>query len=321
MKKIFIGVAALSLMASFATPSFADHAAKGQPELVSKAIKGDVPLDPNSTIWNDAKALDVSMVPQNLVAPGLDKGTVSSVKVKSVNNGKEVAYLLEWYDATEDDNETKMDDFSDAVAMMFPVKPKTEPSFMMGDESNPVQIIYWKAAWQKDIAKGYQDVRDAYPNYNYDGYPQLDTMTDAKGNKIVVTNGEVYKPVEPADRAINTPIGKYTDAQKGYLPGLAVKNPRSKIDRTTPVEELTAVGFGTLTTQETNHAKGNGVRSFGYWKVVLTHPLNSGSAQDAGQQGGGHHFITALAVWDGSKDNRAGRKNFSNGGWIQMFLE
>ena len=320
MKKIFVGVAALCLLASFAAPSFADDE---KIEIKSKAISGGVPLDPNSDVWKDVKQLIVPMGPQNLVAPGLAEGSVSSVKVKSVHNGTDIAYLLEWYDPTENDTETMMDKFSDAAAMMFPVKPSTEPSFMMGDADNPVQIIYWKAAWQKDIDKGYQDVRDAYPNYNYDSYPLVDTMTDAKGNKIVVKDGEIYKPVEPKDRAINLPVGMYTDAQKGFLPGMAVKNPRSRIDRTTPVEELNAIGFGTLTTQTgETHANGKGVRSFGYWKVVLTHPLKGDyTSQDANLVGNKGHFITALAIWDGDKKNRAGRKNFSNGGWISLYLE
>lgn len=337
MKKMFVGIAALSLMASFATPSFASSApapaaaapaaAKctrpdGAPQICSKAVKGNVPLDPNSSVWDKAAALVVPVVPQNLAAPGLAEGTIANVKVKSVHNETEIAYLLEWYDPTESDTETMMDKFSDAVALMFPVKYKTEPSFMMGDADNPVQIVYWKAAWQKDIEKGYQDVRDAYPNYNYDSYPFVDTMTDAKGNKIVVKDGEIYKPVAPEDRAINTPISKYNDLQKSYLPGLSVKNPRSKIDRTTPVEELTAIGFGTLTTQTgPAHANGKGVRSFGYWKVVLTHPLKGSYTTQDAEMEINHHHKAALAVWDGGNKNRAGRKHYSDGGWVWLFLE
>ena len=306
-------------MASFAAPAFADDE---KIEIKSVAIKGGVPLDPNSHDWNGVKQVIIAMKAQNLVAPGLAEGTIESVKVKSVHNDKEIAYLLEWYDPTENDTETMMDKFSDAVAMMFPVKPKTEPSFMMGDADNPVQIIYWKAAWQKDIDKGYQDVRDAYPNYNYDSYPMVNTMVDAKGNPIVVKDNEIYKPVDPADRAINTPVSKYSDAAKGFLPGLAVHNPRSKIDRTTPVEELNASGFGTLTTQTgVAHANGKGVRYNGYWKVVLTHPLKeTESAQDATLESG-HHERAAIAIWDGGTNNRGGRKHFSEGGWITLFLE
>ena len=145
------------------------------------------------------KQLMIGMGPQNLVAPGFAEATISNVKVKSVHNGNDIAFLLEWYDPTENDTETMMDKFSDAAAMMFPVKAGTEPSFMMGDADNPVQIIYWKAAWQKDIDKGYQDVRDAYPNYYVDWYPLLNGMMDAKGNPIVVKDGEIYTPVSPAD--------------------------------------------------------------------------------------------------------------------------
>jgi hypothetical protein len=320
MKKIFVGIAALCLMASFAAPSYADDA---KIEIKSKAITGEVPLDPNSHVWDDVKYSIVGMGPQNLVPPSLAQGTVSSVKVKSVHNGKDIAYLLEWYAPTESDTETMMDKFSDAVAMMFPVKSGTEPSYLMGDPDNPVQIIYWKAAWQKDIDKGYQDVRDAYPNYSYDYYPLVNNMVDAKGNPIVVKDGEIYKPVVPEDRAVNTPTGKFTDAQKAFMPGLAVKNPRSRIDRTTPVEELNAIGFGTLTTQTgESKANGKGVRSFGYWKVVLTHPLKGDyTGQDANLVGNNGHFLTAIAIWDGDKKNRGGRKNYSNGGWVPLYLE
>ena len=319
MKKIFVGIATLCLMASFAAPSYADDA---KIEIRSKSIKGEVPLDPNSHVWDDVKHTIVGMGPQNLIAPGLVQGTVSNVKVRSVHNGKDIAYLLEWYDSTENDTETMMDSFSDAVAMMFPVKSGAEPSFMMGDAENPVQIIYWKAAWQKDIDQGYQDVKDAYPNVSYDYYPLVDNMVDAKGNPIVIKDGETYKPVAPDDRAVNTPIGKYTEAQKAFLPGLAVKNPRSRIDRTTPVEELNAIGFGTLTTQTgESKANGRGVRSFDYWKVVLTHPLKGDTSQDANLEGNNGRFITAIAVWNGDKKNRAGRKNFSNGGWVSLYIE
>ena len=136
-------------------------------------------------------------------------------------------------------------------------------------------------------------------------------------------DGEAYKPVAPEDRAVNTPTAKFTDAQKAFMPGLAVKNPRSRIDRTTPVEELNAIGFGTLTTQTgESRANGKGVRSFGYWKVVLTHPLKGDyTAQDANLEGNNGHFITAIAIWNGDKKNRGGRKNYSNGGWVPLYLE
>lgn len=329
MKKLVIGVAALCLMASFAAPSFANDgkaaekaAKEASTAIKSKAITGEVPLDPNSHIWDDVSTMSVGVGPQNMVAPGLAEGTIDNVKVKSVHNGKDIAFLLTWRDQSDSDTETMMDRFSDACAIMFPVKHDSEPSFMMGDPENPVQIVYWKAAWQKDIERGhYQDVRDAYPNYNYDTYPLVDTMIDAHGNKIVIKDGEIYKPVDPQDRAINTPIEKYTDAQKGFLPGLAVGNPRSRIDRTTPVEELNAIGFGSLTTQKgDSHANGKGVRSLGYWKVVITHPLKAYSEQDATLEAGSH-TIAAIAVWDGGNKNRGGRKHFSNGGWVPLYIE
>ena len=154
----------------------------------SKAVKGEIPMDPlnrtwhqedpvretsynqynqsweqaPATIWNDASATEVPMGPQNLVMPGLVVATVPLVKIKSIHNGKDIAFWLTWYDSTKSETETMEDKFSDAIAVMFPVKAGSEPSFMMGDDENPVHIVYWKAAWERDIEFGYQDVRDAY---------------------------------------------------------------------------------------------------------------------------------------------------------------
>jgi len=298
----------------------------------SKAIKGEITMDPvnrtwheedpvrqtsynqynqswehaPATIWNDASATEVPMGPQNLVMPGLVVASVPMVKIKSVHNDKDIAFLLTWYDSTKSETETMEDKFSDAIAIMFPVVAGAEPAFMMGDLENPVHIIYWKAAWERDIEFGYQDVRDAYPNYNYDMYPEV---------------------IPAVGQSIDTPIRRYNDGQRAYLAAFKVRN-MSRVDpeRLTPVEELNALGYGTLTRQAQNNATGNGVRRFGYWSVVIKRPLNSGDVQDSVLTPGSKGMM-AIAVWDGKNlgngagGNRGPRKNYSNGGWIPLEIE
>ncbi len=298
----------------------------------SKAVKGEIPMDPlnrtwhqedpvretsynqynqsweqaPATIWNDASATEVPMGPQNLVMPGLVVASIPMVKIKSVHNDKDIAFLLTWYDSTKSETEVMEDKFSDAIAIMFPVNAGSEPSFMMGDEENPVHIVYWKAAWERDIEFGYQDVRDAYPNYNYDMYPDV---------------------IPAIGQTIDTPIRRYNEGQRQYLAAFKLRN-LSRVDpeRLTPVEELNAVGFGTLTRQAINNATGNGVRRFGYWSVVIKRPLNSGDVQDSVLKPGSKTMM-AIAAWDGKNlnngagGNRGPRKNYSNGGWIPLEIE
>lgn len=298
----------------------------------SKAIKGEIPMDAvnrtwheedpvretsynqynqsweqaPATVWSDAPATEIQMAPQNLVMPGLVVPTIPLVKVKSVHNDKEIAFLLTWYDSSKSETETMEDKFSDAIAIMFPVNASSEPSFMMGDDENPVNIVYWKAAWERDLEFGYQDVRDAYPNYNYDMYPEV---------------------IPAIGQTIDTPIRRYNEGQRQYLTALKLRN-ISRVDpeRLTAVEELNAVGFGTLTRQAQNNSVGHGVRRFGYWSVVIKRPLNTGDVQDAVLKAGSTTKM-AIAAWDGRNKNdgaggnRGPRKNYSNGGWVPLEIE
>lgn len=285
MRKSIISIFLVLAAASY---SFAE------PVIKSKAVKGDLPLDPMSKAWDVAGATAVDMVPQNLVTPGITDATVSSVKVRSLHNDRDISFMLEWYDPTEDDAANMPDRFSDECAIQFPVKAGSMPSFMMGDAENPVQIILWKAAWEKDVTMGYQDIGQAYPNYNYDMYPMVD---DPKKS-----------------------ITEYSEDAKKFVPAIAAKNPVSDPNRKVSVEELNAIGFGTLTTQVEQNSKGKAARNYGYWRVVVTRPLGTGDDADAVLQPG-KPAIAAFAVWDGVKQNRGARKNYSSGGWVNLEIE
>jgi hypothetical protein len=292
MKKIKILIYILTLSLAFASQSFAET-------IVSKSVKGPLPSDPSDKAWNKAKPVDIHMEAQRSIRPGINEPSTPSVKLSSLNNGAEIAFRLEWQDPTKDDAINMSDKFSDACAIQFPVvMTKTAPSYMMGDDEKLVHIIHWKAAWERDIAEGYQDVEHAYSNYNIDGYPLMKTAE----------NKAVY------------PIKSFTKEATVYMAGISSGNPVSDIDRKVPVEELNAQGFRTITTQQKNDASGKGVWNSSTWSVVIKRKLNSGDEADS-QLKKGQDALMALAIWDGGDKNIGGRKSYSGDGWIILKIE
>ncbi len=121
------------------------------PILKSSFVNGDLPLDPGSKIWNDTPVLIMPLSGQVVAFPKWPDPGVKAIEVRSMNNGKEVAFMLTWMDSTKNDKVT-MEKFRDGVAIQFPVKSET-PFFCMGQADNYSNIWHWKADWQTDIDK------------------------------------------------------------------------------------------------------------------------------------------------------------------------
>lgn len=95
-------------------------------------------------------------------------------------------------------------------------------------------------------------------------------------------------------------------------------NPISLQERTLPVEELIAGGFGTLTHQSSQDAMAWGKWDRGQWTVVFTHELNSGDSADPVLKPG-DKTVLAFAIWEGASGNVGARKNFAP--WVPLILE
>ena len=110
-------------------------------------------------------------------------------------------------------------------------------------------------------------------------------------------------PILPADGYVDM----YPSTEDLYFPARAAGNPLSQLDRS-PVQNLVAGGFGTLTAADNGELSGYGLHSGGRWMVVYSRPFApSGDLQpafDAGQP-----IDVAFAVWDGSKGERDGIKS------------
>lgn len=245
-----------------------------------------LPDDLNSPLWNQAPATEVELTPQILTTPRLAQITVSSVSVRSLNDGQRVAFRLEWADATRDVHATQPDQFRDAAAIMFPVGDYL-PNICMGTPDRITNIWHWKADWQEDIDRGFYDVVDAYPNFFKDTYP-------------FVTGQAPFR----------WPNDFSSDDAKRYSPGVVAGNPMSQPNRVSPVEDMVAAGFGTATHLTAQDVNGRGVWADGRWRAVFVRAL-----EGSGNQSVGLRSVTsipvAFAVWNGSNQEVGARKQVS----------
>lgn len=259
--------------------------------------------DPTSVLWESETPLRVNVLPQMITNPMLMKPTVPWIDVKALHNGSWVAFLLQWPDPTRDAN-VDVDIFTDAVAIELPMSLENPISFTMGNPGGLVHIIHWKALWQKDIDEGFQDVRKLHPNYWVDLYFFAETPLP------IFAEGEF--PHSPAARSFKTPEAL------AQLPGAYVRNPISMLERKVPVEEASAEGFGTMTSQPKQNAKGRGIWTGEGWEVVISRPLVTDDSMDA-ELSPGNESLIAFAVWNGGDQNVGARKHYTP--WVKLEME
>lgn len=262
----------------------------GRGVLIIPHVHGELPVDdPLSAQWEQAPKLDVQMIPQQMAWPVQETMTVLRVDLQAMVDGEMIVWRMSWHDPEPSWNVAE-DGFSDAVALQFPLV-KDAP-FFMGDRNQPVQILHWKAAWQKDIDDHFQDVQDIYPNYWSDMYWFAD-----------------------GDFPFRMPEAFDDETSLLWFPAYKVGNPMSDFRRTNPVEELVAEGFGTLTTQAESVTTGRGVWQEGMWYVVMARPMQTSDALDFQFRSGTEDRIS-VAVWDGTAGDVGARKQYSN--WVDF---
>lgn len=266
-----------------------------------KQIKEDVPLSPGSPVWNDVDSVRVPLSGQIITMPKNFRSSVKWVDVQAVSNSKEIGIKMLWLDGTRDDTFIQSEQFKDAAAVQFPVqvtKLPQKPHFVMGNIEEIVNIWHWKAEWNKD-ATGMADMEDVYPNM-------------AMGSSgYYMYEPQFINPLAKRVTAVDPGMGKEEGV---FNPGLAAGNifsdPKKRIS---PVEDLNAEGFGTLTTQEKQNVEGAGNWLNNEWSVVFKRILSSPDPNDAQLDKWGEYVPIAFAVWDGSNDERDGIKAIS--GW------
>ncbi len=257
-------------------------------------LEGDLPLkDVSSADWQNATAVEVPLSAQQVTKPFLLNASVRTITVRALHNDVSLAILVTWEDATENAQMVRVQDFRDAVALQFPLAAGP-PFYCMGQAGANVNIWHWKADWQADlIARA--DVDTVYTNMYVDAY----TFADAEKGKAAS-------------------IADYTESQ--YLPAMATGNLFASAELHTPVEDLIAGGFGSLTAQslEEQNVQGYGVWENGRWQVIFSRALQSSDEGDVNFTPGTEYAIS-FAVWDGANQERNGQKSTSQ--WVTFLLE
>ena len=295
-------------------------------------VQGNIPVDPTDPFWSPrygptaGKHVTIEMDPQMITNPMWPNPSTKWVRVKAVRNDKEIAVMLTWLDPTRNDIMVRSQQYKDQAAIMFPVNQAgEEPPFTMGGDGERVNIWQWKGTWDKEGAgssgnNGMQDVEDQYEYmamgsagyYMYEPTGKLGLggelksnmsgSKDERGSNGVHTGGagDISKRNSFVDRGMGKNEGVYN-------PGRATHNILSDASmRRSPVEDLNAEGFSTLTTQAHQDVDGKGNWFNNRWSVVFKRSLTTSDQNDTQFSGG--KTPMAIAVWNGQNKERNGQK-------------
>ncbi len=222
-----------------------------------------------SDSWKGIDPVTVALSAQNTTKP-FGGGGVATVKARALQDGERLYVMLEWKDSTRDDTVNGQTAFTDAAAVEYPATPGVSvPALCMGDAIGSVNIWQWKAAWQRDLDLGFATVKDRFPN----------------------TTADVFS------------------TERLFQSAQDVGNPISQRTHPSPVENLIAGGFGTLTTADLQDVAGEGRWKDGTWRVVFDRPLTTGQGYPS--LAVGDRTNVAFAIWDGSREQRNGTKSTS----------
>jgi len=115
----------------------------------SHFLEGELPSAPDDAVWAKVSSLTVPLSGQVITRPVWPEPTARALVVRSLHNGAEIAFLLEWQDNTKNDRLTP-GTFRDGVAIGLPLGD-APAFFCMGQLDHYINIWHWKADWQSDI--------------------------------------------------------------------------------------------------------------------------------------------------------------------------
>lgn len=260
------------------------HGVLGSPrawaDLISKGVEADLSqADPSAAYWQTVPPEVIPLLAQPMVPPRPKATTTPLLEVQSVHNRDWIAFRLKWKD-TDKSVAGRLGEYSDAVAVQFPVLDKAVPPLVfMGGQGDPVHIFHWRAQYQRDREEGKPEMTQLYPNLHIDTYP----MEYPDWGNLQVAGAQ---------------------SRESFSPGQAVGNPQSY--QKTGVDEILAEGFSTSAVVEAHDADGKGLWHNGEWVVVIARPLKreGGSVLTVGK----NTFI-GFAVWQGGAGEVGARKS------------
>ena len=250
-----------------------------------------LPTHPDSGVWRDTPAVNLHMMPL-----WWRTDRPEEITVRAVHDGKVLAMLLKWEDATEDETAIRPQDFRDSAAVEFALAPDP-PFFAMGQPGAPVNIWMWKAERQADMEPAFQELDKIYPNIGIDSYPNPSKS-----------------PLEQPTRNALT-----LQSDPSFVTAWGAGNIVADPTRHSAVENLTAQGFGTLKAhpRASQSVVANGDHMTGSYRVLFTRALSGSSGEIQLAPGG--RVPVAFAVWNGSAGDRDGKKSVTI--WQELVLE
>ena len=266
-------LAAAVLLAALALQLLDVRLAASQSATLSARLAPEVSTsDPWDPVWERSSSLDLALSAQLVVAPR--GGTRDQLLARALHDGRRLFVLLEWRDATEDARIDGVTAYSDAAALQFPAaSTAATPPLCMGSPTAIVNIWQWKAVWQTDARQDLTRITTSKPRAWADLYPN---------------SGDAL-----------------------FAPARALGNLVARPDRASPVEDLQAGQYGTLTSSREQPVGGVGVWRGGTWRVLFWRDLASPQTGDASFGVGGAGVDAAAALWAGSAAERDGLKAVS----------
>ena len=110
---------------------------------------GEVPHLPTDAAWETVSPLPVPLSGQIITRPVWPEPSARALSIRSIHNGKDIAFLMEWQDATVNESLTP-GVFRDGAALALPLGD-APAFFCMGQLDHYVNIWHWKADWQSDV--------------------------------------------------------------------------------------------------------------------------------------------------------------------------
>jgi len=128
----------------------------------ARLVEGELPTGPEDASWAKVSPMTLPLSGQIITRPVWPEPTARALTIRSLHNGTEIAFLLEWQDNTKNDRLTP-GTFRDGVAIGLPLGD-APAFFCMGQLDHYINIWHWKADWQSDIdrraAKTSEKARD-----------------------------------------------------------------------------------------------------------------------------------------------------------------
>jgi len=151
-----------------------------------------LPIEPLDENWSKAMPVEVPLAGQIIASPRHWAPSIDAVMIRALYNKDEIAFLVEWDDSTNKQEEI----FRDAVSLQFPTKiPESlkKPYFAMGDSSGAVNLWSWKAHWSEGfglIAEAPETEAGAVIEMNAKGFKNIVTQPPESQN---VTGKGIYQ--------------------------------------------------------------------------------------------------------------------------------